>query len=129
MGGVGFQPKESMSYREHVVWTRLPEGFTREELHGSKVFFGDQGLSGVLDVGPKPGEWFELSVVHERIDRPSGRVIETILHQTSERLFLIERLSSPGEVAFRLSFHTPSSSPHGSTRAVLPEHCDPTDQE
>jgi hypothetical protein len=114
-----------MSYRDAILWTRLPEGFTQEELHGSTVSFGDLGLSGVLHVRPLPENWFELSIVHESGGDP---VKQTTLHQTSDRLFQIERLSNRGQAAFHLSFYIPSSDHLSNTRAAELPHCDPTDE-
>ena len=120
-----------MSYREDILWTRLPEGFTREELHGGKVSFGDPALPGILGVaalqGPWEG-WFEISVVHQSFDPSADAVTETILHQTSDRLFRIERQSSPDGAAFHLSFYTPSSSHLSNTRAAELRHSDPTSE-
>ena len=121
--------------REHIVLTRLPEGFTRDELHAQVVDFTiDDGPethlgTGILLVRPKPDGFFEIEVRIEVIDHSSQIGKQTILHQTSLILFLIERQLNPGGAAFRLSSYNPSQSDPQDTRGALFLRSCQTDEE
>lgn len=119
-----------MSYRGDILWTRLPDGFTREELDGARVEFQTpthEG-TGTLRAFQKPDGYFEIQIEVETSDHSDFQKVQTIHHQTSNGLFQIERLSNPGQAAFRLSFYMPSQSDLQDARAAALPHSYQTTQ-
>ena len=119
-----------MSYRDNILWTRIPDGFTREELDGVKVEFRTlthEG-GGTLRVSPKPDGYFEIQVEVETSAHSDSQKVQTIHHQTSNELFQIERLPKHGQASFRLLSYTPSQSDLQHVRAAALPHCDPKDE-